>query len=66
MKKVEPKFVYDEENKKRGAIIKVKEFDFVIEDLEDYTDYKTIQERCGKKEKTFTSEQVMAEIMRTR
>ncbi len=63
MKKIEPMFVYDEKGKKTGAMFRPSDFEIIIEELEDYHDYKMIKKRSRKKYKTFTPEEVLAEIL---
>ena len=43
MKQIKPKFLYDEKNKKRGVLLSVKDFELLIEDVEDYYDYQLIK-----------------------
>jgi len=43
MKKIKPKFVYDEENRKRGVLLTVKDFEILEEELEDYYDYELVK-----------------------
>lgn len=43
MKKIKPKFIYDEQNKKRGVLLSIKDFEFLLEELEDYYDYKLVK-----------------------
>lgn len=63
MIKVKPKFIYDEKDKKTGVLFTIRDFERIMEELEDFYDYELIKKRCKKKEKTFTPEEVMAEIM---
>ena len=63
MKKIEPMFVYDEKGKKTGVMINPSDFEIVREELEDYYDYKMLKRRSKKKYKTFTPEEVLAEIL---
>ena len=51
MAKINPKFVYDEQEKKVGVILGIKEFEKCIDVLEDYQDYQLIRARIDKKEK---------------
>ena len=43
MKKIKPKFVYDENNKKHGVLLSIKDFEILIEELEDYYDYELVK-----------------------
>ncbi len=43
MRKIKPKFAYDDENKKLGVVLSSKDFEYLIDQLEDYHDYKLIQ-----------------------
>ena len=43
MKKIKPKFIYDERNKKRGVLLSVKDFELLIDELEDYYDYELVK-----------------------
>ena len=61
MIKAKPRFVYDEKEKKVGVILSIKEFDHLIDELEDYQDYLLAQERRDKKEKLYTLEEVVKE-----
>ena len=63
MIKVKPKFAYDEKGKKIGVLLTIRDFKQIIDELEDLSDYELIKERAGKKEKTFTPEEVLAEII---
>lgn len=63
MTKIKPNFVYDKQKKKTGVILKTEEFEFLIDELEDFYDYETIKKRITKKEKTYPLEEVMAEIL---
>ena len=48
MSKINPKFVYDEQEKKIGVVIDIKEFEKCIDVLEDYQDYQLIRTRSRK------------------
>lgn len=62
MKKLVQNFVCDDDGKKTGLIFTKKEFDKIVELLEDYDDYKMIKKRAGKIGKTYTREEVLAEL----
>ncbi|MFA5075174.1 MAG: hypothetical protein WC436_03675 [Candidatus Babeliales bacterium] len=58
-----PLFLVDDEGNKTGVLIKIADFKKMEEELEDYYDYKIIKERSKKKQKTYTAEQIKAEIL---
>ena len=58
MLKIKPKFMYDEKDKKIGVVVSSKEFEKILEELEDYSDYQMVIERAAKKQKTYTLEEV--------
>ena len=60
---IKPKLVVDENSKKVGVIITVRNFERIMEDLEDLHDYRLVKERSGKKERTFTPEEIRAELI---
>ncbi len=63
MIKINPQFVYEEEGKKRGVLLKMRVFDRVVANLEDLYDYKMVVERAHEiDEKTYSLEEVMKEI----
>lgn len=62
MKKITPKFVCDEDGKKTGVIFTKKEFEKMVEFLEDYDDYKMVKKRAGKIGKTYTAEEICKEF----
>jgi hypothetical protein len=62
IKKNEPTFLFDDEGNKVGVLLRKADFEKIMEELEDYTDYKMIIERSGKKYKTYTREEVIAEF----
>jgi PHD/YefM family antitoxin component YafN of YafNO toxin-antitoxin module len=39
MKKIKTKFIYDEKNKKVGVLLPVQDFEFIMDEYEDYYDY---------------------------
>ena len=55
-------FVYDAQDQKTGVIIKYKEYQKILEKLEDLQDIHTVRKLKGKKLKTVPLEQVMKEI----
>ena len=59
MKKREPMFLVNEENKKTGVLLKIADFEKMMEKLEDYTDYKMIMKRSKKNYKTYTREEIL-------
>ena len=66
MMKVQPKFVYDEDGKKVGVVLTQKDFDLFIDVLEDFHDLRLIQERRKIKQRIHSSEEVKAELFRTK
>jgi len=64
MAKVNPKFVYDEQGKKVGVILDIKDFEKCVTALEDYQDYQLIQARSSKKEKLIPLEKVLQETLK--
>ena len=64
MAKINPKFVYDEQEKKVGVILGIKEFEKCIDVLEDYQDYQLIRARSSKKEKLIPLKEVMEQTLR--
>ena len=64
MKTIIPKFIYDEKNKKTGVLFTMRQFEKLIEILEDYEDYKAIKKYGGKNvKKTYPAEEVFEEIL---
>jgi hypothetical protein len=63
MKKRNTLFVYDEEGNKVGVMIPKSQFESLVDELEDYHDYLFIQKYKKKTYKTYTPEQVMAELL---
>ena len=43
MIKIKPKYLYTEDNNKQGVVLTIKDFEKLIEELEDYYDYKLIK-----------------------
>ena len=41
---MKPRFVCNESNKRRGVFLTVKDFEILIEGLENYEDYRDIKE----------------------
>jgi hypothetical protein len=64
MKKIVPMPLFDEDGNKRGILLKKADFEKIIEALEDYHDYKLIKKRAGKIGKTYTAEEVLADLYR--
>lgn len=64
MPKINPKFVYDEQGKKIGVILGIKQFEQCIIVLEDYQDYQLIRERSGKKEKRIPLKEAVEQTLR--
>jgi PHD/YefM family antitoxin component YafN of YafNO toxin-antitoxin module len=63
MARSKPKFVYDENGKKVGVVLDPKEFEKLVNELEDYQDYELIQQRSRKKEKLYSLEEVIKETL---
>lgn len=66
MRKIKPKFIYDNKKKKMAVLMKISDFDAFIEELEDYSDYKIIKERhkeTFEEYEIFTPEEVMKELL---
>ncbi|HBR70893.1 TPA: hypothetical protein DIC20_02240 [Candidatus Dependentiae bacterium] len=63
MRKIKPEFIYDEENRQRGVLLSIKDFDYLIEELEDYYDYKLVEKlEPFNLEDTISMEDVKKEI----
>jgi hypothetical protein len=60
--KIEPKYIYDNADKKIDIIIKFKDFEKIMGQLEDLHDLIMIYERTGKASKTIPYEQLRAEL----
>jgi hypothetical protein len=56
------RFVYDEHGKKVGVVIKVREFEKLIDQLEDISDYEYLAKHCKRPTKVYTLEETMAGI----
>lgn len=56
--------MYDEKNKKRGVVLTLKDFELMIDDLEDLEDYEMIKKYGGKSVNGIPLEKVMEEIKR--
>lgn len=63
MLKLKPQYIFNKKGKKIGIILNIKEFSTIMDELEDYYEYETIKNRINKKEKTYTQEEVMAELL---
>ncbi len=62
LKKENIKFLTDEYGNRTGVLLKKNDFEKIVRKLEDYHDYKLVKKLSGKKQKTYTKEQVLAEI----
>lgn len=62
IQKITLKFLFDDDGNKTGVMLSNKDFDEVIEELEDYDDYRIIKKRAGKIGKTYTREEVLEEL----
>jgi hypothetical protein len=63
MIKIKPKFAYDEKGQKIGVVLIPKDFEALVDVLEDYQDYEFVRNRKRKKEKTYTLEEIRAEFL---
>ena len=67
MVKLNPKFLYNDDGKKVAVVLNPKDFENLLEELDDYQDYKAVeayQKRTAiKPERTYSHEEVMAEIL---
>ena len=66
MIKIKPRYMYNEKEEKIGVLIKVEEFEQLIDELEDVYDYEYIKKIEGKKTKVIPLEKVMAMIEKRR
>lgn len=64
MKKINARFVYNEDGIKIGVILDVGEFEKCIDALEDYQDYVLIKQRSAKKEKLISHEEVVRNTLK--
>ncbi|MFH0898615.1 MAG: hypothetical protein V1855_03480 [bacterium] len=62
MKKIVPHFLFDVDGNKTGVLLKKADFETIMEAIEDYYDYKLIKKRTTKEHKTYTLEEVLAEL----
>ena len=62
MAKIKPRFMYNDKGEKIGVVLKVEEFEQLIDELEDIDDYEYIKKVEGKKSKGVPLEDVMALI----
>ncbi len=56
-----PRYLYDEAGNKRGVLIKAKEFEKIIEQLEELYDLEEIKDIEKKPQKARSLEAIMAE-----
>lgn len=62
-KRGKPMFLFNDNGKKTGVLLKIDDFEKMMEELEDYADYKMVKERSKRKyKKTYTREEVLAEF----
>jgi PHD/YefM family antitoxin component YafN of YafNO toxin-antitoxin module len=61
--KLKPKYLYDGEGNKTGVILSEKEFESLMEELEDLYDYELLKKQSGKKEKLYTAEEIREETL---
>ncbi|OGB83165.1 hypothetical protein A3F66_00985 [candidate division TM6 bacterium RIFCSPHIGHO2_12_FULL_32_22] len=60
-KKISPQILYDENGVRSGVLLNIKDFEDLMEQLEDLHDLIAVYSR-SKSEKTFSYEQVKDEI----
>jgi hypothetical protein len=61
--KIKPKFMVDENKKKRGVFITLREFNKLIDLLEDYQDYLFVKNyKRDPRERLYTLEEVKSEL----
>ena len=58
MIKTTPKFVYDEHNKKQGVLLTMRDFELLMESLEDYYDYKIVKNCDMSLKRTVSFEEI--------
>jgi hypothetical protein len=66
MKKIKPKFMYDDRGRQIGVILSCADLNTIFEELEDFYDYTLINERSKRKQKTYTMEEVEKRLMGTK
>lgn len=59
------RFVYDERGKKVGVVIKVREFEKLIDQLEDISDYEYLAKHRKLSTKVYTSDGTVMHIKRS-
>ena len=64
MIEIKPKYVYDEDNKKQGVVLTIKDFEKLTEELEDYYDYKMLEKRRREPIITVSLEEIKAKYLR--
>lgn len=61
MREMKLQFMYDETKKKKYVILKYNDFEKLLDLYEDAFDYQVVKKHGGKKGKTFSFDEVMAE-----
>jgi chaperonin cofactor prefoldin len=56
------RFIFDEKGKKTGVLIRIKQFEKLMQELEDLKDLATVYERTGKKFKPIPYEKIRKEL----
>lgn len=56
------KFIFDEKGNKTGVLIRIKEFEKLMEELEDLKDLSTAYERTSKNFKQIPYEEIKKEL----
>ena len=57
-----PHFAYDQKDQKVGVVLTYKDFEDLMDELQDVYDYELVQKRKKKKEKTYSLEEVSQEL----
>ena len=66
MLKISPRFVRGEKGRKKGVVLKMREFEKLIDRLEDASDYEYAKKYLGKNIKGIPLEEVMKEYEKRR
>ncbi|MCF7800127.1 hypothetical protein K9L05_03650 [Candidatus Babeliales bacterium] len=65
MLKLKTKFVFDENNKKNGVVLNFKDYEKLIDELEEYEDFLDIKNyKVPKKEEFIPFEQIEKDLER--
>lgn len=63
MSKAKLRFMYDDNGKKIAVVMPPQDFELIIDELEDFQDYDIVTKRLKTKQKTYSLEEVMQEIL---